>query len=84
MLLHLRDAVSTAEGDAGDTVVATHARANLALTQKELCRLRPKEWLGDEVINMYLALLQVRWLRLLLEFSQTAAGRSHYCFKQRV
>lgn len=58
-LLHIVRLVSAAVGGAEARVVAAHARTNLELSHKELCRLRPGEWLGDEVMNMYAALLQV-------------------------
>lgn len=58
--LHVRVNALTAAGEAADRVVATHARTNLALTQHNVSRMRPGEWLDDECINMYLALLQVK------------------------
>lgn len=33
---------------------------NIDLTRKDMGRLQPGVWLNDEIINMYMALLQVR------------------------
>lgn len=41
-------------------VVVSHARSSLELTRYDLSTLRPGEWLNDECMNMYMALLQVR------------------------
>jgi Ulp1 family protease len=41
-------------------VVVRHSRSNLELTRYDLSTMRPGEWLNDECMNMYMALLQVR------------------------
>mmetsp|Transcript_34602 Transcript_34602/g.82074 ORF Transcript_34602/g.82074 Transcript_34602/m.82074 type:complete len:273 (-) Transcript_34602:673-1491(-) len=45
-------------------VVAMHPITRDRLYGKDMWRLQPGEWLGDEVINMYLKLLQQRDTRL--------------------
>lgn len=40
-------------------MVVSHARSSLELTRYDLSTLRPGEWLNDECMNMYMALLQV-------------------------
>ena len=52
----------------GSAVVAAHARAGIDLTRSLAACLTGLNWLNDEVINMYLALLQdrdVAWRRRL-------------------
>lgn len=46
-------------GDPEEKLVS-HARSNLDLTRYDLSTLKPMEWLNDECMNMYMALLQVR------------------------
>lgn len=41
-------------------VLASHESSNIAITGHILQCLRPKEWLNDEVINLYLELLKER------------------------
>jgi len=40
-------------------VLASHERASLELMRADLATMRPGEWLNDECMNMYMALLQV-------------------------
>jgi len=42
-----------------DELLTSHQRASLELTRADLATMRPGEWLNDECINMYMALLQV-------------------------
>ncbi|XP_075265140.1 uncharacterized protein LOC142357376, partial [Convolutriloba macropyga] len=51
-------------GESDGEVVARHPESQDELTRKDLRRLLPGEWLSDEVINMYMKLLQQRNKRL--------------------
>lgn len=50
---------STGRPDEG-TVLASHERSKLELAGHDLKTLAPGQWLNDECMNMYIALLQVR------------------------
>jgi Ulp1 family protease len=41
-------------------VLASHERSKLELAGHDLKTLAPGQWLNDECMNMYIALLQVR------------------------
>ncbi|GKB01554.1 ubiquitin-like-specific protease ESD4 [Tanacetum coccineum] len=47
----------------GETYVVSHESSNIMITGKTLQCLGPREWLNDEVINIYLDLLKERELR---------------------
>lgn len=50
-------------GDGGEEVVA-HEASNIAITRSQMQCMAPGQWLNDEVINLYLYLLQERDTRL--------------------
>jgi len=41
-------------------VLVTHLRSGIDMTRKLIRCLRPQEWLNDEVMNLYMGLLQAR------------------------
>eukprot|EP01084_Bolivina_argentea_P211971 360419_1 len=43
-----------------NTVIAKHTKANLEVKVKDLLTLQGRNWLNDEIINFYIALLQDR------------------------
>ncbi|KAK7412935.1 hypothetical protein VNO78_04713 [Psophocarpus tetragonolobus] len=44
----------------GWTILVSHENSNIAITVEKFRCLKPTEWLNDEVINLYLALLKER------------------------
>ena len=42
-----------------DEVLVSHEQEGIDLTRDKICCLCPREWLNDEVINLYLRLLKV-------------------------
>jgi hypothetical protein len=44
-------------------LLAEHQRASIELRREHMVCLKETEWLNDEVINMYVAMLQVRHAR---------------------
>jgi len=49
---------------AGDEIVFKHEASYVELTGRDMGRLAPGTWLNDEIINLYLRLLQERDTRL--------------------
>jgi len=52
-------------------VLVTHLRSGIDMTRKLIRCLRPQEWLNDEVMNLYMGLLQAR--------APPAPGRFEHC-----
>jgi hypothetical protein len=50
----------TGGGGRAHEVLSLHERSGLQATRADLATLAPGEWLNDEVMNLYTALLQVR------------------------
>jgi hypothetical protein len=49
----------------GDELLARHEHANIDIRREHMLCLQETEWLNDEVINMYVAMMQVRMFTLL-------------------